>query len=141
MDLKNNLKKTITAFGVCGALLTTPIVLSASSWSNAQTFTVNANTVWNGWNTQGTREGALQNSNYYRWDAHTISRSMASRPSVRLVNSEGALRGSSMSVADDGRTVNGTHSGTSGYVYFIQVNPAWNQITNNQSIRLQHRVR
>ncbi|GAA0492918.1 hypothetical protein IRB23M11_02160 [Alkalibacterium sp. m-11] len=102
---------------------------------------MNANTNWNGVNTLGTRIGAQQTTSEGRWDSHTISRSMASRPSVRLVNSAGAIRGSSMGVADDGRTVTGSHTGEAGFAYFIQVNPAWNQVTNNQSVRLQHRVR
>lgn len=140
-NLVEKMKKPVIAFGIGGVLLRATVVASASSWANAQTFTVNANTVWNGVNTLGTRIGAQQTTSEARWDSHTISRSMASRPSVRLVNSGGAIRDSSMSVADDGRTVTGSHTGTAGFAYFIQVNPAWNQVTNSQSVRLQHRVR
>lgn len=145
-SIKKSISKALKKYGIITGLSLTlltsgAIAFAQGSWANAQTFNVDAWSGWNGVNTLGQRLGNTKQTTSNRWDVHTISRTMSSSPNVRLVNSGGTIRGNSMSTASVGRTVEGSQTGEAGFAYFIQVHPALNQVTNNQSIRLQHRAR
>lgn len=118
------------------------VVLANGTWANAQTFRLNNNSGWTGINTAGQRLGNTKQTHNSGWDVHTLAKTMSSSPSARLVNSAGSVRSSSnLTTGAIGRTVSGTQTGEVGFAYFVQVQQAWNQVTNDQTIRVQHRAR
>jgi len=59
---------------------------------------------------------------------YASAKTMWSSPSLRLVNSDGAVRSSYRSIPDTGVTYTGNNNtGEPNHYYYAQVKPAWNQ--------------
>ncbi len=79
--------------------------------------------------TTGDMLGASKTTTGADFNVYSSAKTMTSAPGVRLVNSNLEVRSDYVSVANINTTYIGTNNtGTSGYTYYAQVKPAWNQI-------------
>ena len=68
---------------------------------------------------------------------YTYSKTMMSCPSFRMVNYDKNARSTEIVTAAAGKSAtNESNTGTKGYGYYASVKAAWNQITDDQSIRI-----
>ncbi|WP_284139600.1 MULTISPECIES: hypothetical protein [unclassified Virgibacillus] len=130
-----NLKKIITltlVFSLCFTVL-----VNASSWGNLATISLK----WNdSWKTSDARSYKMKN-NDSNFDVLATSKTMTSNPSVRLANSNGEKRSSSVSVKGIDTVYTGSNNtGTNGYYYYGQAKPAWNQV-GTDSMKFQVNAR
>lgn len=83
----------------------------------------------------------LKTTNNNTFDVYTVSKTMWSKPQLRLVNSNNAVVSNSVATANEGQYSTGTgNTGSIGYVYYGSVKPSWNQLGTDR-IKLQMRVR
>lgn len=115
------------------------IASAASTWTNAYTYELNSSDSWKTTTTQNVKMGATKTSDDSKYQVHTVSKTMWSSPSFRLVNSNNTVISNSVTTAGAGRTVTGNNNtGSIDYAYYGSVRPAWNQ-SGLDRIKLQMR--
>lgn len=111
---------------------------AATTWSDEGTFSLNSDTDWKRCTTTGIYLGNEKTTTSKNVSVYTVSKTMSSYPSFRIVNSNNEIRSSSITTAAPGRSkTNSSNTGEKGYNYYASVKSAWNQATDKQSIRLQ----
>lgn len=118
------------------------VAYATNTWSSKGTFELDSGDIGN-WSQQtitGEKLGDTKESDAIE-DAivtvYTVSKSMTSYPKFKLVNSNNAERSEKIKTADTGRQATGESQAVVGHKYFASVAPAWNQITDNKTIRIQ----
>lgn len=125
--MKIKTKKTILSIAFITTLLSSSILYcSATSWGTVETVTINSKDSWKNQLNGPYDEKEDENDGTYK--VYAISKTMTSTPSVRMINSNGDIRSSSVTVPETYREYTGSNNtGDSGYVYYTQTKPAWNQ--------------
>lgn len=114
------------------------VVFAAETWSNPGTFNLPRGGSWNRVTTTGVHLGNTKTTTSTNFEQYTISKTVSSSPSFRLVNSSNEVRSKTITTAAVGRQkTGGGNTGEKGYAYYASVKPALNQITGSGSIRLQ----
>lgn len=120
-------------------LVTAQLIYAQGSWGDARTFSLSAD-VWEIRTTEGSWVSSYKTTNSSNFDVHTISKTMWTNPSVRIVNSNRQVRSNPVTVRG-GRTVTGyNNTGEIGYYYYGEVRKYFSQI-GTDTIRIQIRVR
>lgn len=114
------------------------VAFAATTWSDAGTITLNSDTGWKRNTTKGVYIVNAKTTTSKDVTVYTVSKTMASNPQFRMVNSENSARSGSFSMPSAGRQkTDSSNTGEKGYKYYASVKPAWNQVSDNQSVRLQ----
>lgn len=135
----NKVKKWKLALGVVGITLSLQgFAFAATTWSNSATFSLSSDTGWNRRTTLGTYLANGKTTDSDKVTVYTVSKTMTSVPRFRMVNSSNEARSAVFSVPKVGKSkVSKSNTGEKGYTYYASVKEAWNQIADNQSIRIQ----
>ena len=136
MGKAKNTKSIILA--IAAIFLFQITAFAANTWSDAGTINLNRNTGWKRTTTTGVYLVNTKSTDSNNVTVYTVSKTMVSYPQFRMVNSNNAARSASFTVPPAGKQkTNSSNTGVNGYNYYASVKPAWNQVSNNQSIRLQ----
>ncbi len=125
--MKQNVKKFITMFITIAILMTSGVICcSAVSWGSYKTVTIKSSDGWvNKFNGPSDYKEKNGNSKY---KVYAIAQTMVSNPSVRLINSNGAVRSDSLTIPHTDTIYTGkNNTGMVGYIYYTRTKPAWNQ--------------
>lgn len=115
----------ISALILTLGILTTQSAFAA--YSSYGTFSIKNDPVTQ--TTAGNMLGAGKTSTSSSFSVYASAKTMTSTPSVRLVNSSGAVRSSYVGVPNISIPYTGSNNtGTVGYNYYAEVKPALNQI-------------
>lgn len=135
LSSKNVLKKlAITTFGI---MLTSQVVFAANSWTDARTYQLKSGSSYTTVTTTGNKLGQNKETDASKWTLYTVSKTMYTSPSAKLVNSSGSTRSDVVSTSSSGRSVNGSiNTGTIGYAEYLSVKPSGLQ-TGVDTIKLQ----
>lgn len=133
--IKNIFKHlTVVTFGI---MLTSQVVFAASSWSDARVYELSKGDGYTTVTTAGTKLGQNKETDAAKWTVYTVSRTMYTYPTARLVNSSGSVRSDVVTTAVSGRTVTGSvNTGTIGYAEYLSVKPSTLQV-GKDTIKLQ----
>ena len=132
------MKKLIFAFAII--FCTVAMAYALSDWTDALTYKLKAGDSWKTTTTSGYDMGQDKNSDANYFDVNTVSKTMSSKPSFRLVNSNNEVRSNSVTTANTGLYVRGSgNTGVIGYSYYGSIKPAWNQL-GTDTIKLQMRI-
>lgn len=124
----------ITIFGI---MLIGQVVFAASTWSDAGTYQLSGGSGYTTITTTGNKLGQDKETDDAKWSLYTVSKTMYTSPTARLVNSSGSVRSDVVTTAASGRSVNGSvNTGTIGYAEYLSVKPAAMQ-TGVDTIKLQ----
>lgn len=133
------MKKKIL-FGLFAFVAVAQLAFATSTWSDAYTYELTGGGDWKRQTTVGEYMGNLKDSNTAKYDVYTVSKTMWSSPSFRVVNSNNAVVAGSVTTAPAGQySTKNENTGTIGYAYYGSVKPAWNQLGTDR-IKLQFRV-
>ena len=114
------------------------VAFAATTWSDAGTITLNRGTDWKRNTTTGVYIVNTKETTSKDVKVYTVSKTMSSNPQFRMVNSNNSARSGSFSMPSAGKQkTNSSNTGEKGYNYYASVKAAWNQVSNNQSVRLQ----
>lgn len=116
-------------------ILALPISASANAWSS---YSVNDLNSTDGW--KWTAHGSSKTTSQAYWDAEASAMTMWSNPSKRMVNSNGTVRGTAVTISTTGTVYTGSSSGVANILYYAQVKPAWNQ-SGQDTITSRHKAR
>lgn len=109
--------------------------IAFATYSSYGTFSIkNDPTVYT---TTGSKLKSTKTTTSSKFSVYASAKTMWTTPSLRLVNSQGAVRSSYRSIPNTGVTYTGTNNtGKPGYYYYAQVKPAVTQI-GTDSIKLK----
>ena len=133
-------KNTIISIILCLAMLFSIqiVAFAAETWSDAATYQLNSDTGWKRLTTTGIYLGNEKTTSSNKVTVYTVSKTMSSSPKFRIVNSKNQERSGHITTAAVGKSKTDTsNTGEKGYNYYASVKPAWNQATDNKSIRIQ----
>ena len=118
-------------------MLTSQVVLAASSWSDAKTFELTSGSGYKTVTTTGEKLGQNKTTDSTKWTVYTASKTMYTYPKARLVNSSGNVRSDVITTASYGKSKTGSkNTGTIGYAMYLSVKPSsWQWGTD--TIKLQ----
>ena len=134
--MKKN-KKLFTAILMLILVFSVQCTVFADTSSNG-TFDLNSGESWDHTTASGTRLKDKKETDDITVEVYTISKTMMSCPTFRMVNNKKEARSASITTSETGKsTTSESNTGTNGYNYYAAVKAAWNQITNNQSIRIK----
>ncbi len=110
----------------------------AFSWSDAGTFELDSDTgTWVYYTTANTKLGDAKTTDDALVTVYTISKTMGSSPKFRLVRANGDIRSEKITTGEPGEAVSGSSTGGAGNTYYASMAAAWNQVTNNKTIRIK----
>ena len=133
------IRKFITLIVALAVIMSMSVVaFAATTYSNAGTFKMSCGGDWTRVTTLNEYLGNQKETDSTSVTVYTLSKTMSSAPSFRLVNSDNEARSGAFSTPAVGREkTNSSNTGEIGYAYYASLKPAWNQVTNDQSIRIQ----
>ena len=132
-------RKTGVMVLAVAAVLTSQLAFAASTWTDARTWELTSGDDFKTVTTTGTKCGATKTTDQRTWDVYTVSKTMWTNPTARLVNSANQVRSDVVTTANVGRYVTGQqNTGTIGYAEYLSVKPAFNQV-GYDTIKLQFR--
>lgn len=114
------------------------VAFAAETWSDAGTYTLSSDTDWKRNTTAGIYLVNTKTTTSTQVSVYTVSKTMASNPRFRMVNSNNSVRSGTLVTAAEGKSkTDSSNTGEKGYNYYASVKSAWNQTADNQSIRIQ----
>lgn len=114
------------------------VAYAGTSWSDGGTFEISRGDGWHNHCTTGEMLGNTKTTESSNVSVYTVSKTMTSSPSFRLINSDGYARSDSFSTPAVGKSVtNNSNTGTVGYTYYASIKPAWNQVSDDCTIKIQ----
>ena len=131
--------KIMTIFIVITVIFSFQVVaFAATTWSDKGTIALNRDTDWKRNTTTGVYIVNTKTTSSTSVTVYTLSKTMTSNPQFRIVNSNNEARCAAFSMPSAGKEkTNTSNTGDPGYNYYASVKPAWNQVANDQSVRLQ----
>lgn len=114
------------------------IVFAATTWSDGGAYEISSGDGWHNHCTTGEMLENRKTTESGKVEVYTVSKTMSSVPSFRLITSEGNARSNAFSTPSVGRSkINNSNTGTVGYPYYASIKPAWNQNSDDQTIKIQ----
>lgn len=139
------MKKFLIAFAMFALFSLSATTVSANpnggTWSNQITYNVHSgNTTWESAGVTSTSNTKSLSSG--GWDIYVFARTMSSRPIIRLSTAGGVGRSNALTVpSGNGSAAGSGNTASPGNSVRTQVRTAYNQVTNNQTIRYQFSAR
>jgi hypothetical protein len=140
--MKQKTKKiSVLAITIIMVLCFQMMTFALSTWSDAGTYDLDHDTDWKRLTTTGIYLNNEKDSDSINVSVYTVSKTMASNPSFRIVNSDNVARCTAFTTASAGKSkTDDSNTGEEGYTYFASVKSAWNQVTDGQSIRIKFKT-
>lgn len=122
------------------AIMLTECIWGASTWTDSATWSLEASSDFTTTTVSGVKLGATKTTDSEEWDVYTVSKTMATRPRAKLVNSSGSDRSEVIFTAAAGKYSTGeSNTGVIGYAEYLSVKPNALQ-TGTETIKLQMRT-
>ncbi len=138
---KKTKKISVLAITIIMVLCFQMMSFALSTWSDAGTFELSTDTGWTRTTTTGNYLNNEKDSNSANVTVYTVSKTMASSPSFRIVTYNNEARCTAFTTAAAGKSkTSDTNTGEIGYTYYASVKEAWNQVTDDQTIRIQFKT-
>lgn len=137
--MKQKTKKiSVLAITIIMVLCFQMMTFALSTWSDAGTYDLDHDTDWKRLTTTGIYLNNQKDSESVNVSVYTVSKTMASSPLFRIVNSNNLARSAAFTTPAVGKSkTDDSNTGEKDYTYYASVKSAWNQITDGQSIRIK----
>ena len=115
-------RKTGVMVLAVAAVLTSQLAFAASTWTDARTWSLSSADGFKTVTTTGTKCGATKTTDQRTWDVYTVSKTMWTSPTARLVNSSNQVRSDEVVTVNAGRYASGRqNTGNIGYAQYLAV--------------------
>ena len=132
-------RKLFVLVGFIAVLMAAECVYAATTWTDTETWSLDAGDGYSTTTTTGSKLGATKTTNSTEWDVYTASKTMVTFPKAKLVNSNGETRSDIVTTAAKGKYNSGdSNTGSVGYAEYLSVKPGVLQ-TGTETIKLQFR--